>query len=140
MQYKLSIPCSKTNLEKVRNFVAEVLNDTQLEEVECHKIILAVDEVCANMMIHSNGCNPSKKLDIRVELEPMKKLEFIIRDTGKHFDIKGYNEPSMQEIVSSKRKGGLGLILVKRIMDGIEFSTDKNYNICKLTKKLNFEV
>ncbi|XOV92064.1 MAG: ATP-binding protein [Bacteroidota bacterium] len=139
MQYKLSISCSKNNLIEVRNFVNEVLHNTQLEEMECHKIVLAVDEVCANMMIHSNSCNPSKSLDIQIDLTPKEKLEFIIRDTGKHFDPNKYTEPTMQEIISSKRKGGLGLMLVKRIMDGIEFSTEKNYNICRLTKKLNQE-
>lgn len=137
MQYKLTIPCSKNNLLKIRKFVSEALNGAHLEEVECHKIVLAVDEVCANMMIHSNECNPSKKIDIFINLIPTEKIEFTIKDKGLHFDMEMYNEPTMQEIVSSKRKGGLGLMLVKRIMDGIEFSTDKNYNICRLTKKLN---
>ncbi len=139
MQYKLSIPCSKTYLSKVRQLVSQALSETTLEEVECHKIILAVDEVCANMMIHSNGCNPSKKIEIQIEQMP-EKLEFVIKDKGKYFDPNSYHEPTVQEIVSSGRKGGLGLLLVKRIMDGIEFSTDKNYNICRLTKKLNLKV
>lgn len=139
MQYSLSIPCSKSHLARVRDFVSEALSETHLEEVECHKIILAVDEVCANMMIHSNGCNPHKSLEILIE-QRSDKLEFIIKDKGKQFDLNKYHEPTVQEIVSSKRKGGLGLLLVKRIMDGIEFSTEKNYNICRLTKKINFKV
>ncbi len=139
MQYKLSIPCNKVNLLEIRTFVSDILNGTHLVEVEKHKIVLAVDEVCANMMIHSNGCNPSKNIDILVDIIPSEKVEFTIKDKGSHFDMKMYHEPTMQEIVSSKRKGGLGLMLVKRIMDRIEFSTDKNYNICRLTKRLNLE-
>ena len=137
MQYKLSIGCNKSNLLKIRNFVSEALEGIHLKEVESYKIVLAVDEVCANMMIHSNQCNPTKKIDIQIDLRPTEKIVFIIKDRGIQFDIKEYSEPSIDEIVSSKRKGGIGLMLVKRIMDRIEFSTEKNYNICRLTKNLN---
>jgi len=65
-----------------------------------------------------------------------KKIVFTIKDKGLAFDFTKYKEPSMDEIVSTRRKGGLGLMLVRRIMDKIEFTTEKNYNICTLIKKL----
>ena len=65
-----------------------------------------------------------------------EQIQFTIKDKGISFDMSNYQEPSMSDIVSSGRKGGVGLILVKRIMDKIEFSTEKNYNICRLTKNL----
>jgi serine/threonine-protein kinase RsbW len=39
-------------------------------------------------------------------------------------------------VIKSKRKGGLGIILVKRIMDKIEFESIQNKNICRLYKIL----
>lgn len=137
MNYQLTISCSKGNLVKVRQFVTEVLENHHLKEIEAHKLVLAVDEVCANLIIHSNLCNPDHHIEVLVSLEPGKEVIFTIRDQGIEFDITSYSEPSMEEIVSSKRKGGVGLMLVKRIMDKIEFSTDQNYNICRLTKKLD---
>ncbi len=64
-------------------------------------------------------------------------VEFVIVDKGLGFDINQYKEPKLDEIVTSKRKGGLGLMLVKRIMDKIEFSTEKNHNICRLVKNIS---
>ncbi|MEQ9307222.1 MAG: ATP-binding protein, partial [Marinoscillum sp.] len=93
--------------------------------------------VCANLIIHSNHCDPDKNIDVMVEVEMLKRITFIIKDEGVSFDLNDYKEPSMDEIISSGRKGGVGLILVKRIMDKIEFSTEKNCNICRLTKNLN---
>lgn len=136
MKHKLTISCSKVNLTKIRHFVAELLGGIHLTEVEAHKLVLAVDEVCANLIIHSNQCNPTKKIDVIVDVEEQKSITFIIKDKGVSFDLNEYKEPSMDEIVTSGRKGGVGLILVKRIMDKIEFSTEKNYNICRLTKNL----
>ncbi len=136
MKHKLSISCSKSNLLKIRHFVADQLVSINLSEVELHKLVLAVDEVCANLIIHSNHCNPTKKIDVIIDLIGSEQIQFTIKDKGVSFDLNKYQEPSMNEIVSSGRKGGVGLILVKRIMDKIEFSTEKNYNICRLTKNL----
>jgi serine/threonine-protein kinase RsbW len=35
-----------------------------------------------------------------------------------------------------KKKGGLGLMLVKRIMDKVEFIKNEDNNICRLKKKI----
>lgn len=137
MKYKMTIGCSKINLAQVRSFVADILKGNAFKEVEAHKLVLAVDEVCANLIIHSNHCNPNHSIEIAVDLTPHEKVIFIIKDKGDLFDFRHYQEPSLEDIVSAKKKGGVGLMLVKRIMDEIEFTTDKNYNICRLTKKLD---
>lgn len=137
MKGKLTISCHKGNLAKIRRFVSEILESNEIKEVEAHKLVLAVDEICANLIIHSNQCNPTQKIEVLVDLKPTERVIFVIRDQGVSFNLSTYAEPSLEEIISSRRKGGVGLMLVKRIMDKIEFSTDKNYNICKLTKKLD---
>ncbi|MEP0366661.1 MAG: ATP-binding protein [Cyclobacteriaceae bacterium] len=136
MNKKLSISCSKSNLLKIRQFVTDILTSYEVQELEAHKIILAVDEVCANLIIHSNNCNPNHKIEVEIKHPSTSKLVFIIRDSGISFNYKAYHEPSIEDIISSKRKGGVGLMLVKRIMDEVEFSKDKNCNICRLTKKI----
>jgi len=123
-------------LPDIRKFVGEVLTSNKLPEVESHKMILAVDEICANLIIHANNCDPTHRLDISVEVLPNDRVIFTIKDQGRTFDFSNYKEPSIEEIVSARRKGGLGLMLVRRIMDDIQFTTEKNYNICTLIKKL----
>lgn len=104
--------------------------------MEGHKIVLAVDEICANLIIHANKCDPNSKLNLAIDFMVRDKVVFTIKDKGVAFDFTKYEEPSIDEIVSTQRKGGLGLILVRRIMDKIEFTTEKNCNICTLIKKL----
>jgi len=136
MTHKLKIPCSKSKLGDIRSFVNEILMKNEVPELESHKIVLAIDEICANLIIHSNNCDPREKLELLVDFKKNDRIKFVIRDRGVSFDMTRYKEPSMDEIIASKRKGGLGLMLVKRIMDEIEFTTENNYNICRLTKKL----
>ncbi len=122
---------------QIRKFVEQTLSSYELSEIEIHKLVLAVDEVCANLIIHANNCNQDEHLELVVDVTPKTKVAFIIKDKGVGFDINHYKEPQLDDLVTSKRKGGLGLMLVKRIMDEIEFSTEKNHNICKLIKNLN---
>lgn len=137
MKYKLTIECDKNELLTVRKFVADQLEAHQVPDLEAHKLVLAVDEVCANLIIHSNDCNPDKRITVEIQFSN-KQIIFQFIDKGNSFNINEYQAPSMDEIVSTRRKGGLGLILVKRIMDKIEFSYENNYNICTLTK--NFPI
>ena len=50
------------------------------------------------------------------------------------FDINSYEEPKIEDIIKRQRKGGIGLILVKRIMDDIQIVTKKDKHICRLVK------
>ncbi|MFK7952673.1 MAG: ATP-binding protein [Ekhidna sp.] len=125
--------CNKGELTTIRQFTSDVLDEHKVPDLEAHKLVLAVDEVCANIMIHANNCNPDSRIEFDIVVQS-EQIVFTFRDKGAGFDINTYDAPSMDEIVSSRRQGGLGLMLVKRIMDKIEFSTEKNHNICRLIK------
>lgn len=135
--YNIKISCSTSRLLEIRKFVSSVLEAHHYPEIESHKLVLAVDEVCANLIIHSNDCNPSQELELTVEYKEKESIIFEIIDRGVSFDMNQYREPELKDLVNSKRKGGLGLMLVKRIMDKIEFKSEKNTNICRLVKLIN---
>jgi serine/threonine-protein kinase RsbW len=122
-------------LAELRTFLDAILQKTSLTDIEQHQVILAVEEVCSNLIIHSHDCNPIEFIDLEISLEETL-LKFEIRDFGTGFNILEYQEPEISHVVKSKRKGGLGIILVKRIMDKIEFETKNNINICRLYKNL----
>ncbi len=136
MQYSYTVPCLKEKLEDIRNFISDILIKHGLSEVDANTLVLAIDEVCANLIIHAHEGNPNDTLEVDVKLEKNKGVTFKIIDTGKSFDIRNYNAPSLDELIKQKRKGGIGLILVKKIMDEIEYKTINNKNTCKLFKKI----
>jgi serine/threonine-protein kinase RsbW len=136
MKFNISVPCEKSNLQRIRIFIIDVLKEQHLSDVEVHSMVLAVDEVCANLMIHSNNCSPDHSINVEVLVKPKNKIIFDIIDKGSGFDIRKYPEPDINEIIRSKKKGGVGLMLVKRIMDDIDFIHKEDYNIVRLTKNL----
>jgi len=97
---------------------------------------LAVEEVCANLMIHSHDCDPHSFLLLNVHLNA-ETIIFEITDSGKAFNLIEYKSPEVNSVMKERRKGGLGLLLVRKIMDKIEFETNHSINTCRLIKKLN---
>jgi serine/threonine-protein kinase RsbW len=133
MKYSIKVPCLKENLTKVRAFVSGILLKYDLDEVQTNYMVLAVDEVCANLIIHSYHCRPEEQIEVDVNVNK-SKITFDIHDHGEGYDIRLHQEPEIDDIIKSKRKGGVGLMLVKRIMDDIDFISDNEYKIVRLTK------
>lgn len=136
MNSQLRLYCDTAQLSDLRQFLESILKVTPLSEIEQHQVILAVEEICANLIIHSHDCNSKEFIDLNV-ISSKSLIVFEILDFGKGFNILEYREPEISEVIKSKRKGGLGIILVKRIMDKIEFESLENKNICRLYKNLN---
>lgn len=136
MEYKFKVPCSKDKLGEIRVFLQEVLATNSIPEVTVNALILAVDEVCANLIIHSHNCNPDEQIELKVRIDGNSEIVFDIIDRGAGFNIGEYEEPLISDIVKQKRKGGIGLMLVRRIMDEIELIKGKNKNVYRLHKKI----
>lgn len=137
MDHSLKVACSIDNLKEIRSFVNKRLQELSISELEINMIVLAVDEICANLIIHSNHSNKDQHLEVKIR-DDNQGVSFEITDQGEPFDLNNYQVPELDDIIQSKRKGGLGLMLVKRIMDKIEFRRENNHTICHLFKKVSF--
>jgi len=133
MPLKLNLACQTSSLSELRSFLQQNLATYTLSEVERHQITLAVEEVCANLIIHSHACNPNNEIQLEIK-DSCEKVIFEITDEGIAFNLLEYEVPQIKQVVEEKRKGGLGILLVKKIMDEIEFESKNGKNICRLIK------
>lgn len=134
MSHKLKLSCCTAALVELRSFLQLSLNVYGFSEVDRHQLILAVEEVCANLIIHSHACNPKELIYLEVK-ELKKKLTIEITDKGDAFNLLEYEVPDLKKVIEEKRKGGIGILLVKKIMDEIEFESKNGKNTCRLIKK-----
>ncbi|MEX2513884.1 MAG: ATP-binding protein [Cyclobacteriaceae bacterium] len=136
MKHELKLYCEKSSLSELRVFLSTILSKSGLSEIIRNQLILAVEEVCSNLIIHSHECNPKSIILLDVKFKT-NSIIFEIKDSGKAFNIIEYKSPDINSVVKEKRKGGLGILLVRKIMDKIEFETDSTHNTCRLIKKIN---
>lgn len=136
MEDRIRVSCQKKNLKQIRQFISKKLQAYQLPEVDKNLIIVAIDEVCSNLMIHSHQCNPQQFIELATQDNSPNTFICQIHDWGKPFDIVEYQSPPMEEVIKQKRSGGMGLILVKKIMDKIELDTSQGHTIYTFYKSL----
>jgi len=122
VDYKLKIPSQTDNLELIRNFVTGVANKVGFGNDDVSKIELAVDEACTNVIEHAYKDNHEKDIDIAVKLD-YQKLTIIITDKGKSFDMNDIEMPEMKKYLAELRVGGLGIYLMKTLMDEVDYVT-----------------
>lgn len=135
MIQKITIPCHTSNLKDVRDFVSLCIKSLDLSEKDQFLLVLAVDEICANRILHSNQNDNSRQLEVVVASEN-SDVVFYIKDQGDFFDLTNAAEPpALADLAKERRKGGLGLSLIKKIIDSIEVFKEENYTIHRLIKK-----
>ena len=139
MKYKYKVGCSIENLKGVRDFISTSLKNHGIGDLEISEMVLAMDEMCSNLMIHAHDCNPNEIFELHILVGKDDPVVFEIIDKGNAFDINQFTEPSMDNIIHEKRKGGLGIRLVKSIMDSVEYEQQKNKCVCRLVKKVQFK-
>jgi len=81
MQDRIRISCSRQNLQKVRDFVRDFLLSADRSDLVVNQVVLAVDEVVANFIIHANGEDTTQFLELLLVLAG-PNLDIEIEDYG----------------------------------------------------------
>ena len=136
MKSALRIACSRENLQEVRDFVREYLSARQLSEKAINQVVLAVDEVVANFIIHANGEDASQFLDLKLGFDNHDLNVEIADNSDTIFQPGPHQDPDLRAYIQEGRKGGMGMTLVTRLMDRVEFFTRGNHTVCHLSKHL----
>jgi len=137
MKDSLRIHCSRQNLQQVRDFVRGFLITAQRSDMVVNQVVLAVDEVVANFIIHANGEDATQFLDLLLVLTN-QQLDIEIEDHGSTLFLPPGKVPTpdLRAYIQQGRKGGMGMALVSRIMDRVEFFERNSHTVCHLSKVL----
>ncbi len=131
---KISIPFELDKLFEVRNFSHELLKQALfLSDKDRYQLVLAIDELCANRIIHSRNASPSSQLFISIQINAME-VDIEVKDDAEFFNLLDIRQPALQELVQSKRKGGLGINIIKSSLDKIQVQQEGAFTVHRLTK------
>lgn len=110
-------------VEAARDFVGEMAQKLALSKQEVHDLELVVTEALTNVVEHAYGFASGEAMELQV-LAEKGSFTVVIRHDGKDFDPQAKPDPNMQEYLAQRRVGGLGLYLMKKLMDEVEYGTD----------------
>jgi serine/threonine-protein kinase RsbW len=120
------IPAVSARLEnalQAGGFSAEEILDTQL----------AVEEVITNIIIHGYK-EAGGEIHIACRIA-RNAVEIRIRDAAPPFDPLSIPEPELEGGIDERGIGGLGVYLLRQVMDDISYRYENGENILTLVKR-----
>jgi len=106
-------------------------------EFEENGIVLAVDEAVSNLIRHAYRGDDTKKISITLSVDD-DEVQVEICDTADAFDPASAESPDMRQYFIDRRRGGLGILLMTRVMDTITYkpaAVGDRVNTLTLTKR-----
>jgi len=133
---ELTVKSTTNNLAIIREFVENIARESGFSKEIVSKISLAVDEACTNVIKHAYKFSPDREIKILTQFND-SKLTIRITDSGDKFDPNLIPEPNLKEYHKQKKVGGLGMFLMKKLMDEVQYHTlSGNQNQVVLVKYL----
>ena len=131
---ELTVAADESQLSRVRDFIVDACEEAAFSERETSNTKLAVDEACTNIMKHAYDNAGEGEITVSVSIKP-GDIKISLADKGKKFDYASVQDPNLDEYVETGRKGGLGIYLINRLMDGVEYRASDAGNELILAKR-----
>lgn|GEM_PF-1124437 len=130
---KIVVPATADSLPRIREFITKVGKRYRLSKHEINALKISIDEACTNIIKHGYQDN-SGNIKLRVSIGVDQMIVELI-DQGKSFDPNLVCEANVQDYVSSGKKGGLGIFIMRKFLDAIDYEVTSIGNILRLTKQ-----
>jgi len=128
---KLEAEADIENLNTVLDFINSEL-PSYSPSLRNH-IEVAVEEIFVNI---SNYAYKPDKGEVTIYISTGQKISIKFEDNGREYNPIEQEEPDLDKPLMEREIGGLGVLLVKKLMDDIEYMRVENKNILILTKNI----
>jgi len=130
---QITIPAHIDRLYSGLEFIDNLLKETGINESFRRNIAVAAEEIFVNTASYAHP-DGEGDITIFVNIEADNViLEF--RDTGKQYNPLEKEDPDISLPVDKREIGGLGIYMVKNIMDSVSYRYENGSNILILEKR-----
>lgn len=106
-----------------------------LSESMAINLNLVLEEAVSNIIFYAFESPDNQNISISIRFEP-NLLSIRIADGGKPFDPTIHEEPDILLSAEDRPVGGLGIFLITKIMDSVNYTRQNDQNILTLNKYL----
>lgn len=122
---------------KLPAFINDIGNCAKLDETTTNAVNLAIEEAVVNSIMYAYPEGKEGEVKLTAEVDRNEKtITFTLSDHGVEFNPLSMPEADTTLGVEERKIGGLGIFLVKQLMDKIEYKRNGNENILTMKKNL----
>ena len=132
----LTVPATLDSLASISDFITSAASQAGLDDHTSWQVQLAVDEAATNIIQHGYDQEKSGEIGLSWRVEE-GAFVVTLRDRGRRFDPTGVTAPDLSSPLDERQVGGLGIYLMGRLMDSVEFGfDDQQGNLLIMTKRI----
>jgi len=124
-----------SQVTELNQFVQSVTEELQFDKALSNRIKLAVEEVVVNIMDYAYVADVKGQVKVEAMAND-ERLRFILTDSGRAFDPTAVSRADTTLTVEDRPIGGLGILLVRNLMDSINYERIDGQNILRIEKKI----
>lgn len=133
----LKVTGDLAEVEKIRTFLRENLHALDLSNNAYYLIELSLLEICINIVRYAY---PEDMGEISLTIwQQQGRLFFEIRDWGIPFNPRKSKKPNIEEIIRKGKKGGLGIFISRKLMDGFDYKHENKQNVLTMYKRIKID-
>ena len=128
---QLKLPAEISNLRKFIELVSRCAEEQGLSPERIIEIGVATEEVLVNIC---NYAYQDQVGDVKVSciLDDESRFIIEIEDAGIPFDVLSIGEPDLIDDIDERQVGGLGVFIIKELVEDVQYRREDNKNILKL--------
>jgi len=121
-------------LDEIRDFVGRVARESGFGDRDVYNIQLATDEAASNIIEHAYDGVADGVLEISCGVKG-SDMTIVLIDHGESFDPSEVPAPDLQADLSERKIGGLGIFLMRKLMDEVHYEARQKNNTLTLIKR-----
>ena len=122
-------------LDEIREFVGEIARKGGFSDKDVYNIQLATDEAASNIIEHAYENMPDGILELSCGVN-QNVITIVLVDHGESFDPSEVPLPDLKADLSNRKIGGLGIFLMRKLMDEVTYEPRPNrINVLTMTKR-----
>ena len=135
MRKELKLKNQVGELERVNQFVEEIGEELGLDMELQMNLNLALEEMVTNVIFYAYPASTEATIDLLAESDG-KELTFVLSDQGEEFDPTLREESDMNSNPAEREIGGMGIFIVKNIMNQVTYQRLEGKNLLTMKKAI----
>lgn len=136
MEKKLIIKNEISELNKVAIFVEELGEILNFTPDWVFNMNLVLEEAISNVILYAYPKEEQQEISLLAKISD-HNLIFVLTDNGKEFDPTLTPDADVTLSAEERQIGGLGIYLIRQIMDKVEYQRIDGMNILTMIKHFN---
>ena len=132
-EMQVTVPAVTESLPVLRKFITEAGERFRFTNHEINAFRISIDEACTNIIKHGYRGKEPGTIIMKVKVKRDRLVVEII-DQGENFDPNKVGKPDIHEYIERSQRGGLGIFIMRKFLDSIEYEATKIGNVMRLVK------